>query len=327
GSGTILTASGASTYSWTPATGLSSTTSASPTASPLTNMTYTITGTDANNCTNTTTSVVTVHSNPGVNVTSAVTTGCTPFCVVLNGTDSSGTCTTSLFNYGDGSTGASPNHCYAVSGIYNVTFTCTDANGCSSSIAKPGFIQAMPSPVASFTVNSGLVITYTGSKPDSVCISNTSTGSATSWLWNFGNASIPASTLQNPACVAYPDSGLYCINLTARNSAGCKDSTTQCIHLEKLAEVSYTIPNVFSPNGDGSNDLFFIKNTGLKSLECKIYDRWGVQMSSFNSLSGGWDGKTTQGALANDGVYYYVIQIQTQAGTNKEEKGYLQLIR
>ncbi|HXC05430.1 MAG TPA: gliding motility-associated C-terminal domain-containing protein, partial [Bacteroidia bacterium] len=324
GTGTTLTATGASTYSWSPVTGLSSSTVSNPLVTPSATTTYTITGTDANNCTNTTTTTVTYHSNPGVNVTANKTSSCTPFCVTLNGTDSSGSCSSVVYNYGDGNSGSSPNHCYTTAGTYSVSFTCTDANGCSGSINKPSFIQALPSPTAAFSVNPGLLITYTGSKPDSVCFSNTSS-SAVSWEWSFGNGS--SSNLQNPGCITYADSGTYCVNLKVQSNAGCRDSTVNCVHLEKLAEVSYTIPNVFSPNGDGVNDFFFVKNSGLKSLDCHIYDRWGVQLFSFNSLTGTWDGKTSSGQMASDGVYYYVIAIQTQTGDSKEEKGFIQLIR
>ncbi|MFI5150400.1 MAG: gliding motility-associated C-terminal domain-containing protein [Bacteroidia bacterium] len=325
GSGTVLTAAGASTYTWSPATGLSSTTSVSPASSPSSNTTYTVTGTDANNCVNSATVSVVVHSNPGVNVTASTTSACTPFCTTFTGMDSSGTCSTVLYNYGDGNTGSSPMHCYSVSGIFSVSFACTDVNGCSGTITKPNFIQALPSPEAAITVSPGTLITYAGNKPDSICITDASTGSPNSWMWNLGNGS--NSSMQNPGCVTYADSGVYCIKLVILNSAGCSDTSQTCIHIEKLTEVSYTIPNIFSPNGDGQNDFFFIKNAGLKSLDCKIYDRWGVQMSTFNSLTGIWDGKTSQGAAASEGTYYYVIQIQTQTGLNKQEKGFVQLIR
>jgi gliding motility-associated-like protein len=91
-------------------------------------------------------------------------------------------------------------------------------------------------------------------------------------------------------------------------------------------EASYTVPNVFSPNNDGLNDLFMITNTGLKTLDCVIYDRWGKKIYEFDTPSGSWDGKSSGGQRLNDGTYYYVLKIQTEAGVNKQEKGFVQLI-
>ncbi|HEV7231101.1 MAG TPA: gliding motility-associated C-terminal domain-containing protein, partial [Bacteroidia bacterium] len=107
---------------------------------------------------------------------------------------------------------------------------------------------------------------------------------------------------------------------------GCRDSVTHCVHLSQRVEASYTVPNVFSPNNDGLNDLFMITNTGLKTLDCVIYDRWGKKIYEFDTPSGSWDGKSSGGQRLNDGTYYYVLKIQTEAGVNKQEKGFVQLI-
>jgi gliding motility-associated-like protein len=114
--------------------------------------------------------------------------------------------------------------------------------------------------------------------------------------------------------------------MIAQGVGGCKDTSIQCIHLEKRTDVSYSVPNVFSPNGDGSNDFFYITNAGLKSLVCTIYDRWGRQLYEINSLNGKWDGRTAGGVKLSDGVYYYLLTVQTQAGAVKQEKGFVQLI-
>ncbi len=321
GSSTSLTAGGATSYSWTPAAGLSSTTTQNTIAAPSNSMTYTITGTDANNCTNSTTATVVVHSLPAVGVSSPITSTCAPGCISFNGIDSSGNCSTVLYNYGDGNTGSSTGHCYSTPGSYSVVFSCTDANGCVGSVTRANYIQILPTPEAAFTTSS-LVISYSGNKPDSVCFNNTSTG-AVNWLWNFGNGTSSSSQLP---CVSYADSGTYCVTLVVGGASGCQDTALSCIRLEKRAEVTYNIPNVFSPNDDGFNDYFFIKNSGLKALDCKIYDRWGRQLYEINSLAGSWDG-TDKGQKVVDGVYYFLLNMTALDGTQKEETGFIQLIR
>lgn len=90
-----------------------------------------------------------------------------------------------------------------------------------------------------------------------------------------------------------------------------------------LSDYELLVPNVFTPNGDGTNDEFSI--TGLRpGDQFQIYDRWGalVYESSGNALT--WDGNTANGNACSDGVYYYVIT-RTDAETN--QKGFVQLIR
>jgi len=326
GSGTTLTATGAAVYSWSPAAGLSTSTGSVTTATVATSATYTLTGTDGNSCTSIITTQVVAHPLPPVGVTSNLNTVCSSGCVILNGIDSVGSCSTVLYTYGDGHTGSSPNHCYTSAGSYAVTFTCTDGNGCVGSVTKPNFIQVNPAPVATFSTSTGASeISYTGSKPDSVCFSNTSTGGV-SWFWNLGNGT--TSTAQQP-CVTYADSGRYCVKLTVTGpgATACQSSDSSCITLIRKEPVTYNIPNVFSPNGDGVNDVFSIKSTGIKSLDCVIYDRWGIKLSEFKTLTGTWDGSTSGGQKVTDGVYYYLVTLTEQDGTRKEEKGFIQLIR
>ncbi|MEL6831602.1 MAG: gliding motility-associated C-terminal domain-containing protein [Bacteroidota bacterium] len=98
--------------------------------------------------------------------------------------------------------------------------------------------------------------------------------------------------------------------------------------LVRVEQPSLYLPNVFSPNGDGNNDLF---RPGLNSgvsgiLYFSVYDRWGAQV--FNSSGGmkAWDGQV-EGRLAPQGVYVYFIQWQDQAGKIQLETGEVTLLR
>lgn len=87
--------------------------------------------------------------------------------------------------------------------------------------------------------------------------------------------------------------------------------------LEKMIE----IPNVFSPNNDGVNDLFYIDKNFVKPIELIIYNRWGNKVfDSKHNFT--WDGRTTSGEPCNIGTYYYIIQTDS-----KTFKGFLELIR
>ncbi len=72
--------------------------------------------------------------------------------------------------------------------------------------------------------------------------------------------------------------------------------------------IADSIPNVFTPNGDGYNDVFKISPGVLTALHCTIYDRWGVIVNEWHGINGGWDGRTTSGMEAAQGVYYFIAK-------------------
>lgn len=72
-------------------------------------------------------------------------------------------------------------------------------------------------------------------------------------------------------------------------------------------EVEVIIPNVFTPNQDGINDVFVIEDEGLESLEVKIIDKTGNLIHEWNTLYGFWDGNLPNGEIAPQGMYFYQI--------------------
>ena len=87
------------------------------------------------------------------------------------------------------------------------------------------------------------------------------------------------------------------------------------------------IPNTFTPNGDGLNDIFFISNpfTLEELLSFEIFDRWGNQMFSTMGKTEGWDG-SYQGQPVEPGPYLYRIRYNCQ-GSEQEKSGSVLLIR
>ena len=74
------------------------------------------------------------------------------------------------------------------------------------------------------------------------------------------------------------------------------------------------IPNVFSPNGDGKNDLFQVVGNFTK-LDVKIYNRYGQLIYKSIQLNEGWNGRTTAGALCTPGTYFYIIDTDKETFT------------
>jgi len=126
------------------------------------------------------------------------------------------------------------------------------------------------------------------------------------------------------------DSTVY--TLTVTDEVGCEAQAFITVIVDKDIIRVY-IPNIFSPNGDGKNDLFTVfggpEVKGIRSL--KIFDRWGEKIferSQFaaNQLSMGWDG-TFRGKKMNPGVFAYLAEIEIVDGQILTYEGTLSLIR
>jgi gliding motility-associated-like protein len=88
-----------------------------------------------------------------------------------------------------------------------------------------------------------------------------------------------------------------------------------------------TVPNVFTPNGDGINDLFTMQETGLKEFTLKVYNRWGNEVAVINEQDLGWNGKDRNGNDCPDGNYFYIISARDYKEKENVYKGFVQLLR
>ncbi|PJB15554.1 MAG: hypothetical protein CO118_03000, partial [Flavobacteriales bacterium CG_4_9_14_3_um_filter_32_8] len=161
-----------------------------------------------------------------------------------------------------------------------------------------------------------------GFAPIQVSFTDASGGTIIGWMWDFGDNN--TSTSQNPSN-QYTNPGTYPVTLTIIDSLGCGDSYT--LELTVLPESTIIVPNIFSPNGDGINDVFTIKSNFLKSIKGSIYNRWGELLYHWNNLNGFWDGRTLAGKEVPDGTYFYIVEMVTLKGEEKLVKGTLTLIR
>lgn len=314
GQSATLTASGATSYTWN--TG-ETTSVINPSPSVTTN--YTVSGANSSGCSNSFVTTVNVSPSANLMVSATNASGCIPSSNCISFTNTSvATNTTITYTFGDGTTSNStnPTHCYTSVGSYTVSATMTDlSSGCSSSYVFPSPITISDKPVALFSIQEGTLVPI----GTDVHITNNSTNAIT-YNWNICGISANTKDISVPLS----DTGTCCIILTASN-AGCSDQTSQCIKIND--ETSISIPNVFTPNNDTKNDLFKINTKGVKTLNCIIFDRWGLKMFEWEGVNGSWDGKTKTGAPAPDGSYYYIVTYTDFKDTSKTEKGFLSLFR
>jgi gliding motility-associated-like protein len=174
--------------------------------------------------------------------------------------------------------------------------------GCENEITKTDFITVHPLPIAKFNMN-----------PDQTTIYNTivqfkdqSIGDIQAWNWDFSN--LDSANQQNPTFKFPQDTGNYPVTLEVTTTKSCKNDLTQLLRIG--AEYNIFVPNSFTPNGDGQNDVFAPRALGmdLSKYSLIIYDRWGGIVFESTDLNQPWDGRV-QGStkMAQNGVYVWRI--------------------
>jgi gliding motility-associated-like protein len=94
-----------------------------------------------------------------------------------------------------------------------------------------------------------------------------------------------------------------------------------------LDTLEIQIPNVFTPNGDGANDVFAPSNADfIVSGEMQIFNRWGRLIFSTDDLKTGWNGRVGS-QICSDGVYYWLINYTDKAKRSAQLKGFINLVR
>lgn len=133
------------------------------------------------------------------------------------------------------------------------------------------------------------------------------------WSWNFGNGD--TSNLQNPIHY-YPSSGTYTVTLIVMNANGCLDTITKVL----VVDEGLIIPNVFTPDANGQNDVWYIPNSGVKEFHVTIFDRWGAKVWETTADEIRWDGRSQAGQLLTDGTYYYALEFVFIRSSGEEIK-------
>jgi gliding motility-associated-like protein len=123
----------------------------------------------------------------------------------------------------------------------------------------------------------------------------------------------------NPTVLFPPIPGSYSVSLIIENESGCIDTLTTSIIIESDGKI--TLPNIFTPNGDGENDRFLPFEAFPGNWQLTVFDRWGSTVFETTNLSQGWSGVDS-----SEGTYYWVLQPRDgQQGESRA--GYVTLVR
>jgi gliding motility-associated-like protein len=160
-----------------------------------------------------------------------------------------------------------------------------------------------------------------GNVPLIVNVTNQSTGELGS-VWAFGDGT--NSTEESPSHT-YSEPGTYTLVLSIVNAQGCTD--TASVQIVVVEQMTVELPNIFTPNGDNANDVYFIKTQGVSKLKAEIYNRWGQKMFSWNDPDVSWNGKSPFGSAATPGVYFCIVEATDALGKTQTFKTTITLIQ
>jgi len=291
-------------------------------AAPVTTTNYIVTVTDGCGTPDAIANVIIlVNELPEVNFIPIPAEGCAPLEVYFdNNTITSTTGAFYQWYFGDNSnsTDFSPIHWYTEPGNYTVILKVTSAEGCISELTIQDAVKVYPVPDAAISATPMV----TSILNPEVNFSDYGNGSSW-WNWDFGDNSMFVNEANTQHY--YNEPGIYNVVLYVTNDFGCRDTAYTQIIIEGASTVY--IPNAFTPNGDGINDIFNVAGIGLNGMGMSIFNRWGNKVFASGNLNTGWDGYDLYtGAKCPIGVYLYTVKVKNFKGEFEDFTGRVTLL-
>jgi len=306
------------TFLWTPSEGLNNPNIPEPLATPDTTTTYTVTATfPPSGCPPVSkTFTVFVEPNPVVDISPNDTSFClnNPYPIQTDVNPkwfSQYTYTWTPSEHLDDPTIPQPDFYTREPGSYRYVLTVTTPVGCTGSDSVHILTRPAPQLVnvtEDFTIKYGEQFQLNAE-------------GATYYTWTPTHL-LDYPTEQNPTA-----KGLDTVTfqVIGTDQYGCRD--TAYVRMNIDYEMNEWVPSAFTPNGDGRNDIFSVKNLRYQRLqEFRIFNRWGQEIFSTTDPNQGWDG-TFKGQPQEIGVYHYLIRVTTPDGKQRVYKGDVSLLR
>jgi gliding motility-associated-like protein len=209
---------------------------------------------------------------------------------------------------------------FTATGNQTVSLVVTNAGGCRDSVNKTVYINDNPT----------TTFTFTPFCHDSVMFASTSgtNPNVTGWAWDFGDTT--SSVIQNPNHT-YADTGMYIVTLVVTSDSGCVASRKDTVQVMPCAEEpslvsNPAVPSGFTPNGDGRNDVLYVKGGPFTKLEFRVFNEWGNQVFRSTEQSMGWDG-TFKSAPQTAGRYLWTVSCTLVDGREFKMSGEVILSR
>ncbi len=308
GQSTSISATGAQNYIWSPNYAISSTNAAAVTVAPLVNTTYTLTSYNTSGtviCAETKLMPIVVVPQVTVNISNPkiMCAGEKVNLTATGGNVIAWTPTLGLNQTNVSGVVASP----TISTIYTASVSNNGFCGNSATVS----VIVNPNPV----VFAGRDTTY--NLDEAMFINATGTGTLT-WIDGEG---VFCAVCPNTK-IAATHSGCYVVETV--NQFGCKAKDEMCVEITNNSGVF--IPNTFTPNGDGLNDVFLVFGYSITDVTMEIFDRWGEKLFSSNDQKTGWNG-THKGLTCKNDVYVYKISYKGLDGKKQLKTGHVTIAK
>ncbi len=252
---------------------------------------------------------VTINALPVPSFSTSSTTGCSPLSVSF--TNTSNPLGSNCVWYLDGSPVGSGNtfsNLFEGSSCSDIGIMVTDGAGCSATVTQNDVVCVVSNPSASFS--------WTPAEPTSgstLFFDNLSLGGVT-YSWNIDGVDYTSENVSFPLSSSVGETIVACLDVVG--VGGCMDA--QCYTVSVSTSSYVYVPNSFTPDGDGHNDVFAPVVTGLSSTSrysFSVYDRWGDLIFDTKDPKEVWVGDVNGGGhFAEDGAYVYEIKIQFSSG-------------
>ena len=194
-----------------------------------------------------------------------------------------------------------------------------DANGCEQTLSHT--LVALPKPLAAFQFDPLFPV----ENVDEVRFNENCLGNdLVAYQWSVGGLPEPLSLDQRRFYYLFEEAGTYPVALTVKNAAGCSDTAVKMLTV--APDFAFYIPNVFTPDGDGKNDVFIPVFRGTQVFKMQIFDRWGQLIFSCDQFGKGWDG-SFRGSACQQDEYTWTLVLTTSAGIEKKFTGNVLLYR
>lgn len=212
------------------------------------------------------------------------------------------------WNFGDNGIDSiqNPIHQYNDSGDFTVTLTASSSNATQTK-SKTKYIKVRKFPDADFTYTDTMFLPSYLLYFHGYVINKDSL--QYKYYWNFNQTNYLLG--DSDAIFTFPNADTYYVNLIVEAGKGCRDTVFDTLSVTDVLDA----PNIFSPNGDGINDVFVVKSNGVSEFVLDVFNRWGAIVYSQTARRLQWDGRTSAGVLLPCGTYFYHI-------TSTELKGY-----
>jgi large repetitive protein len=255
-------------------------------------------------CTDSHSEVYSVHPLPVIDIEPSVDSGCIPLQVEFVNNTTNGDSYVWTFSTGSQSTMVQPSQTFINAGLYDIQVEATSIHGCQSVMYYNDIVEAFARPFAnfSFTPNGDIIYEL------DVTFEDESNGALT-YYWEFGDGYVsdePSPTHR------YRTGGAFYATQTVTNEHGCTSEHTELVNIDNTFYIF--LPNSFTPNDDGLNDLFIpvmSDKSFIKKYEFAIMNRWGETVFYTTDPEMGWLGNTRDGNYYNhNDTFNYMIKLE-----------------